>query len=220
MRQLRGHFGQELELLAEAVQKLGRAAQSAVEQALTALVHDDRELARSVIAEDVAINQMRFDIERACYDLIATEGPIASDLRAIVATLSITADLERIADHGKKVANIALRMAGVPRPASMNDVQRMGQLSLVMLERALHSVAARDLAEAHLVCQADDEVDGLYKQTFNVLLSNMLENPRTVGAGTYLIQAAHELERVGDRATNIAERVIYTVTGDLVELNL
>jgi phosphate transport system protein len=220
MRQLRGHFGQELVSLAEGLQRLGRAAHDAVDQALTTLVHDDRELARSTMAGDEAINQMRFDIERACYDLIATEQPVASDLRAIVATLSIATDLERIADHGKKVANIALRMASVPRPASISDVQRMGQLSLVMLERALHSVATQDLVEARQVCQADDEVDGLYNQTFNVLLSYMLENPRTLSAGTYLIQAAHELERVGDRATNIAERVIYTVTGDLVELNL
>ena len=219
MGQLREHFGQALRTLAASTQDLGRAAEGAVEQALLAMLHDDPDLARSVIVKDLAINQMRFDIERACYDLIATEGPVASDLRAIVAILSIAADLERIADHGKKVANMALRMAGMPRPSFLSDVQRLGQLSLVMLQQAMHSLASRDLAEAHLVCKADDEVDGLYKQTFNLLLSDMLEDPHTVAAGTYLIQAAHEFERVGDRATNIAERVIYTVTGDLVELN-
>ena len=220
MKPLRVDFRQELSVLTEAVQELGRAAQSEVEQALTALLHDDRELARSVIDEDAATNQMRFEIERACYDLHATEGPVASDLRTIVAALSVTTDLERIADHGKKIAKTALCMPGMPLPKSAKDIERLGQLSLVMVGRALHALAERDLGEAHLVCQADDEVDGLYRQTFNVLLTGMLEDSRTVGAGTYLIQAAHELERVGDRATNIAERVIYTVTGDLVELNV
>ena len=220
MKKLREHFGQELGVLAEAVQALGNAAQNAVEQGLTALLHDDRALARAVIDEDDAINQMRFEIERACYDLLATEGPVARDLRAIVATLSIASDLERIADHGKKIAKTALRMPGMPLPRCANDLERLGQLALVMVVRALHALAERDLGEAHLVCRADDEVDALYKQTFNVLLTGMLADPRSIGAGTYLIQAAHELERVGDRATNIAERVIYTVTGDLVELNV
>jgi phosphate transport system protein len=219
-KQLRVDFRKELGILAAAVQELGRASQGEVEQALTALLHDDRELARLVIDGDAAVNQMRFEIERACYELLATEAPVASDLRAIVATLSITSDLERIADHGKKIARTALRLSGIPLPGSVANVELLAHLALIMVVRALHALETRDLGEAHLVCQADDEVDALYRQTFDALLAAMRDNNLTVAAGTYLIQAAHELERVADRATNIAERVIYTVTGDLVELNV
>jgi phosphate transport system protein len=107
-----------------------------------------------------------------------------------------------------------------PRPIPMADIQRMGEMALAMLDRALRAYATRDSAEADAICKADDQVDALYRQTFNVILSYMLENPRLIGAGTHLIQVAHELERVGDRATNVAERVIYSATGELVDLNV
>jgi phosphate transport system protein len=216
----RERFGSEMKALDAAVLQLGEAAQREVDQGLAALLYDDSALARQVIAEDENINRLRFAIESSCYDLIATEGPVAGDMRLIVAALSITTDLERIADHGKKIAKLSLHMAASSPLVPASDILRIGQVALVMLERALHAFATQDTAEAYVVCQADDDLDALYKQTFNVLLSRMLEDARTVSAGTYLIQAAHELERVGDRATNIAERVIYAVTGQLVELNL
>ncbi len=107
-----------------------------------------------------------------------------------------------------------------PRPIPFGDIPRLSQMALAMVDRALRAYAARDVAEADAICKADDQVDALYKQSFNVVLSYMLENPRLIGPGTQLIQAAHELERVADRATNIGERVIYSVTGELTELNV
>ena len=110
-------------------------------------------------------------------------------------------------------------MSQNPRPIPMANIERMADMALAMMDRALAVYASRDLEEAHAVCGADDDVDRFYKQTFNVILSYMLENSRLIGPGTHLLQVAHELERVADRSTNVAERVIYSVTGELQDLN-
>jgi phosphate transport system protein len=217
---VRIHFEQRLAQLKEDVLQLGALARRAVARGLKALADADQDLAREVIVEDISLNRLRFDVETQCYALLATEQPVASDMRAIVAALIIVNDLERIGDHGKMVARIYLRMLEDPRPIPLGDIGRLGEMSLTMLDRALRALASRDVEEAQAICRADDEVDAFYKQTFNVVLSYMLENPRLIGAGTHLLQVAHELERVGDRATNIAERVIYTVTGELIDLNM
>jgi phosphate transport system protein len=217
---VRSTFEKQLQRLNDHVLKLGTLARQAVASGMLALDEGNIELAREVVAGDLVLNRLRFSIEGQCYALIATEQPVAGDLRAIVAALTIGSDLERIGDHGKRIAKIALRMAETPRPIFMGSIPRMGDLSLAMLDRALRAMVTRDLAEARSICQADDQVDDLYKESFNVLLTRMLDERRAISAGTYLIQVAHELERVGDRATNIAERVIYSVTGELADLNV
>jgi len=184
-----------------------------------ALVTGDAELAREVIDSDTAINALRYEVEQECYFLLATEQPVARDMRVIVSALIVSSDLERIGDHGKKIAQAYLRMLENPRPIPVTNIERMAAMALAMLDRALGVYATQDLGEARAVCNADDEVDAFYKQTFNVILSYMLENSRLIGSGTHLLQAAHELERVADRSTNVAERVIYSVTGELQDLN-
>ena len=216
---VRVHFEQRLAQLNEDVLQLGTLARRAVARGLQALVDADQDLAREVIVEDVSLNRLRFELEGQCYALLATEQPVASDMRAIVAALIIVNDLERVGDHGKMIARIFLRMLEDPRPIALGDIGRLGEMSLTMLDRALRALTSKDVEEAEAICAADDEVDAFYKQTFNVVLSYMLENPRLIGAGTHLLQVAHELERVSDRATNVAERVIYTVTGELIDLN-
>jgi len=214
--QFEKHLGQ----LNEDVLQLGSQARQAVARAVEVLIAGDVEAARQVIVDDEAINRRRFEIERECYALLVTEQPMAGDMRVIVAALIVVTDLERIADHGKKIAKICLRMMQGLRPIPFGDIPRLSQMALAMMDRALRAYATRDLVEADAVCKADDQVDALYKQTFNVVLSRMLEDPRMIGPGTQLIQVAHELERVADRATNIGERVIYSVTGELAELNV
>lgn len=216
----RAHFERELSHLHEAVLELGSRAHRAVANGLAALLNEDADLAREVIAEDVGINRLRYDIEFECYTLLVTEQPVASDMRAIVAALTISNDLERIADHGKKIAGIYLRVLESPRPMPMGEVPALGEFVLGMIDRALHAFAARDAAEAEAVCRADDLADAQYGRIFNTIVSQMVEDPQRINVGTYLIQVAHELERVGDRATNVAERVIYTATGVLIELNI
>ena len=107
-----------------------------------------------------------------------------------------------------------------PRMVPLGDVPRLGEMASNLVDRALRSIAPRDVQEARAVCLADDQVDALYKQSFNLTISYMLENPRQIASGAHLIGVAHELERVGDRATNVAERVIYAMTGELSELNV
>jgi phosphate transport system protein len=239
---IRIHFNLELLRLQEDVLQLGFLARASVASATQALITADADLAADVIAADGRINDLRFDVESECYVLLATEQPVAGDMRRIVSLLTIANDLERIGDHGKKIARLSLQMNGSQRslppaeraPSSgprgpsaavqgalpWGSVQRMCELSLKMLDDALHALAAHDVAEARAVCAQDDQVDALYKQMFNVALTYMLESPRAIAPGTYQIQIGHELERVADRATNIAERLIYAATGDLLDLNM
>lgn len=217
---LRTRFDRELVELTERVLEMGSRARQAVSQAVTALVTSDVELAREVIAGDSVINAMRFVIERTCYAMLALEQPVAADMRHIVSALTISNDLERMGDHAKRISAMVIRMGDELKPMPLRDVKRLADIGLAMTDRALAAVVSQDVAEAKEVCQLDDQADALYKQIFNVTLSYMLENPRLVGTGTYLIQTAHELERVADRATNIAERAIYSATGELVDLNV
>jgi phosphate transport system protein len=217
---VRGHFDRELADLKEALLLLGSRARQAVAASMRAFVKNDVDASAEIIAGDQAINDLRYSIEQRCYALLVKEQPVAGDMRAIVTGLTIASELERIGDHGKRIARICQRTASEPRPIPMTGLLQMNDIALAMLDDALRAVAARDLIIAHAICAEDDKVDALYKQTFNVTLSYMLESTRAIAAGAHLIQVAHELERVADRATNIAERVIYAVKGELVELNL
>ena len=217
---VRIHFEQALVNLSEDVLALGSRVRREAAAGLQSFLEKDLDLAAEVIAGDTLTNELRYRIEKRCYALLATEQPVASDLRTIVAVLSIAGELERIGDHGKRIAGLGRRMTVDAQPVPTEGLRQMGQASFAMVDRSLQAFSRRDGALAREVCAADDYVDGLYKQTFNLTLSHMLENPRAIGSGTYVIQVAHELERVADRATNIAERVIYIQTGDLIDLNV
>lgn len=216
---IRSRFVRELAQLAELLLDLGSRARHEVARGVEAYIQNDVDLARDVISEDKATNELRYRIEELCYQLLAMEQPVARDLRAVVATLIIAIEFERMADHGKKLARICLRTTNEPRVLPADDIARLSEAVLNMFDNALRALAEQDVDQARAVCQSDDLVDALYKQLFNVKLSYMLENPRAIGAGTYHIQVAHELERVGDRATNVAERLIYAVTAEMVDLN-
>lgn len=216
---IRRRFDQELTQLAEMLLELGSRARQEVARGVQAYLENDTELAREVVAADETINRLRYQVEELCYQLLAMEQPVARDLRRVVAGLIIAIEFERMADHGKKLARICLRTASDPRPLPTNDIARLADAVLGMFDRVLQALAEQNVEAAQAVCKEDDVVDGLYKQLFNVKLSYMLENPRAIGPGTYHIQVAHELERVGDRVTNVAERLIYAVTGEIIDLN-
>jgi phosphate transport system protein len=216
----RMHYEEKLRQLNTSVLELGALVENALRAALLALAENNTDLAGEVIAGDATVNSLRTAIEGDCYRLLATEQPVARDMRSIVSALTITTDLERIGDHAKKTALMQLRMVQSPRPIPLSDVQRLGNIAVTMLHSVLEAYTSGDVAVAERVCRTDDEADALYKQIFNVTLSYMLENVQNIGAGTYLLQIAHELERSADRATNIAERVIFTATGELVDLNV
>lgn len=215
----RDTFERQLNDLKNTLLELGTHTNRTIAEGVEALKTRDRMMAQSLIARDIEINRIRYRIEEESYELIATQQPLASDLREIIAILMIAIELERIADHSKNLAEIVIRMGNEPLLKPLIDIPRMAEISQEMLTDALDALARRDAEAARAVCLRDDELDGLYKQIFRELLTFVMEDSRTVTRALNLLFAAHNLERIGDRITNIGERVIYAVTGQLEELN-
>ncbi len=200
--------------------KLGTVTAHTIVDGVDALRTRDAVLAHSLIERDSEINRMRYDIEERSYELIATQQPLASDLREILSILLIAIELERIADHSKNLGEIVIHMGNEPLLKPLIDIPRMVQVSESMLNQALDAFARNDAELARAVCSRDDEIDQLYKQVFRELLTFVMEDPKTTNRALNLLFAAHNLERIGDRITNIGERVIYAATGQLEELNI
>jgi phosphate transport system protein len=194
--------------------------ETAIERGIEALKTRNVNLAQQIIEDDLKINRRRYDAEEKCLELIATQQPLASDLRTIVSVLHITVDLERMGDHAEGIAKIALMLADEPPLKPYIDIPRMAQLGTEMLMGSLEAFKHRDADRARAICDQDDEVDALYEQVYRELLTFMIDDPRTIQRATYLIWVAHNLERIADRVTNICERVVYLVEGRIEELNV
>lgn len=216
----RANLDHHLKLLQEDVVFLGAMVEKAVNRAVDALKRRDLEASRQVVREDDFIDQKRFEIEDRCIDLIATQQPIARDLRAVIAMLHITEELERMGDYAEGIGKISLMMGEQPPLKPLIDIPRMADKATDMLRQSLDSLVSRDVVKATQVCYNDDEVDALYDQVYRELLLFMIQDPKTIQRATYLLWVAHDLERIADRATNIAERVIYLVTGKMTEINV
>ncbi len=217
---IRHQFGQRLQELQDQMLLLGSLVDRAVERAVAALKARDMEASRQVINDDLQINRMRFDLEERCLDLIATQQPMASDLRAIIAILIIANELERMGDHAEGIAKINIMHGEQPLVKPLIDIPRMAEKSRDMLRRSLDAFVRRDAGAAKQIATEDDEVDGLYDQVYNELLLIMLQDPHKINRATYLLWAAHNLERIADRVTNICERVVFMVTGTMEEINV
>jgi phosphate transport system protein len=213
-------FFHSLEGLKAQLLDLGNRANRTIADGVTALKTRDRVLAQALIQGDAELNRMRYDIEENCYRMIATQQPMASDLREIISILLVAIELERIADHSKNLGEIVIFMGDEPLLKPLIDIPRMADLCQEMLTQALEAFARNDAELARLICKRDDEIDNLYKQVFRELLTYVMEDARTVTRALNLLFAAHNLERIGDRITNIGERVIYAATGRLEELNV
>jgi len=198
---------------------LGSMVEKAITSAVDTLKRRDLEGARRLIADDRQINQRRFAIEERCLTLIATQQPMASDLRAIAAILEIATELERMGDYAKGIAKINLMIGEEPLLKPLIDIPRMADKASNMLRRALDAFIQRDVALARAIPAEDDEVDALYNQVYRELLTFIMTDPRTLDRATFLLWVAHNLERTADRVTNICERVIFTVTGEMVEMD-
>ncbi len=215
----RNTFESQLDELKSSLLQLGADAGQTIVNGVEALKTRDRVLAQSIIAHDADINKTRYEIEERCYTLIATQQPLASDLREIISILLIAIELERIADDSKNLAEIVIHMGDAPLLKPLVDIPRMAEICQSMLSQALDAFSRRNAEMGRAVCNRDDEIDNLYQQVFRELLTYVMEDPRTVNRAMNLLFAAHNLERVGDRITNIGERVIYAATGRLEELN-
>jgi phosphate transport system protein len=216
----RDAFHRELKGLEVELIEMAGMVRDAVTGSIDALSSRDIEASKRIVANDVIINKKRFDIEKKCLLLIATQQPMAVDLRGIAAILSIITDLERIADHAEGNANISVMIGDEPVVKPLIDIPRMTELALEMLDKCVTAFKERDIEGARAVCDLDDGVDALYEQIYRELILLMIENPQTIQGATYLMWVAHNMERVADRVTNIAERVVFMVTGKLEEMNV
>jgi len=216
---LRQTFEAELGALKERLLHLGAMVGEAQRCAVQALAQRDEGLAHDVIARDQAINQLQREIEEECVFLIASQQPVARDLRIIMAVSEVASELERMADHAKGIAKLALRLIDQPMLKPLIDIPRMDEIGRELLLGQLQAFLAGDVEAARKLAHRDDEVDQLNDQVFRELLLIMMNDPRTITRATYLLWVAHNLERFSDRATNIGERVIFVTAGDIVELN-
>jgi len=209
----------ELIEINEGLLRIGSLVDAAIERSIQSLAHRDVSMARQVDADDAKVNALRFQVEEACLALIARQQPAASDLRAVLAAFSIVTDLERMGDHAAGIARTVIHMGDQPLLKPLIDLPRMAETCREMLRQSLQAYVERDTERARSIVAMDDVVDALYTQIFREILSFMVEDPHTTSRGLYLIFAAHNLERIGDRVTNIVERILFMTSGEMHELN-
>lgn len=213
-------FDRQLSEIQEDMLVMAGMVDSAIERGIEALKNRDLKLAQEIIADDLKINRKRYDTEDKCLELIATQQPLAGDLRTIVSVLHITVDLERMGDHAEGIAKIATMLADEPPLKPYVDIPRMAEVARGMLMDSLEAFKHRNTALAREVCDRDDEVDSLYDKLYHELIGYMVGDPSNIERATYLIWVTHNLERIADRVTNICERVVYLVEGRIQELNV
>jgi phosphate transport system protein len=213
----RSGFDREIQLLQDEILEMGSLVEKQIGRSIEALKTLDHDAARRVIETDAEVDRMRFQVEEHAIQLIATQQPMASDLRTIVSALNIIVDMERMGDHAEGIAKIALMHGDQPLLKPLIDIPRMANIATGMLHRALDAFVSRDEEAARQVEDDDDEMDTLYDQVYRELLTYMLNDPRTIDRATWLLWVSHNLERIADRATNIAERVMFLNTGHMHE---
>jgi phosphate transport system protein len=216
--EMRAAFHKKLREIQDDVLAMGSMVSKATLRSIDALKNRDLELAHQIITDDQKTNGKRFDIEEKCIQLIATQQPMASDLRTIIAILSITTEIERIGDYAAGIARIVILIGDEPPLKPLVDIPRMAGQTVDMLQRSLNALLNRDAEAARKIAAEDDLVDHLYDQIFRELITFMAEDSKTITRATRLIWTAHNLERAADRVTNICERVVFIVTGRMEEI--
>ena len=211
-------FEAEIQQVKDNVLVLGSMVEQALLDSVEALKKRDIKAAERVFAEDKAINKKRFEIENQLMILIATQQPMARDLRLLASTLEIVSELERMGDYAKGIANINIRMGDAALLKPLIDVPRMANKGVDMLHRALTAFVNEDVETAKKLPVEDDEVDALYNQIYRELMTFIIADPKTIERANWLLWVAHNLERFADRVTNICERTIFIVTGELFEV--
>ena len=216
---IRKTFENELQQVKDEVLVLGSMVEQAILNTVEALKKRDIKAAEKILEADREINKKRFDIENQLMILIATQQPMAHDLRLLASTMEIISELERMGDYAKGIANINIRMGDQPLLKPLIDVPRMAQKDVDMLHRALTAFVEEDIEAAKAIPIEDDEVDALYNQIYRELMTFVIADPKTMERANWLLWVAHNLERVADRVTNICERTVFIATGELVEIN-
>lgn len=197
---------------------LGSIVEDAILNSVEALKKRDIKASKRIYKGDKEINKKRYEIENETLILIATQQPMARDLRVMAAILEIAGELERMGDYAKGIANISIRIGDDPLIKPLIDIPRMSEITADMLHHALGAFVSFDAETAREIPKQDDEVDVLYNQVYRELLTFMIKDPNTIDNATYLLWVAHNLERTADRVTNICERTLFVESGELVEI--
>jgi phosphate transport system protein len=216
----RESFIEHIKELEKDVVSMSEMVVTATNRSVEALRTQNIDEAEKIISDDELINKKRWDIEEKCIHLIARQQPVASDLREIIGILNIITDLERMGDYAEGIAKIVILLGDEPLIKPLVDILQMAQKATAMLRESIEAFVKRDVKSAKAICNKDDDVDALYNQVYRELLTYMIEDPKTISKATPLIWAAHNLERIADRATNICERTVFLATGIMQDINV
>ncbi|ADG82971.1 phosphate uptake regulator PhoU [Thermincola ferriacetica] len=219
MGSTRNAFERSLEELQQEILRMGSLVEQAIYNSVHSLATQNVDLANQVIEGDRLVDQLELEIEDKCLKLIATQQPMAVDLRKIGTGYKIITDLERMGDHAVDIARVTRRLANERLIKPLVDIPRMAAITQEMVKEGLDAYVKMDVELARKLCSRDDEVDHIYSQIFRELLTYMMEDPRTITQATYLLFVGRYIERIADHATNLAERVVYLVTGERLDLN-
>ena len=215
---MRKTFEMEIQQLKDELLLMGSMVEQQLLDAVDALKRRDVEASRRIYAADAKINSKRFGIEEQVMILIATQQPMAHDRRLLASILEVSAELERMGDYAKGIATINIRIGDEALLKPLIDIPRMAQKGADMLHRALTAFINEDAETARAIPAEDDEVDDLYKQVSGELMNFVIADPKTIDRANYLDWTAHNLERFADRVTNICERTVFIVTGEIIEI--
>lgn len=215
---LRKTFENEIQQVKDDVLLLGSMVEQAILDSVEALKKRDIKASEQIFAQDKKINEKRFQIENKLMILIATQQPMAHDLRLLASCMEIISELERMGDYAKGIANINIRMGDAPLLKPLIDVPRMARIGVDMLHEALTAFVNEDIEASKSIPVRDDEVDALYNQVYHELMMFVIQDPKTIERANWLLWVAHNLERVADRVTNICERTIFIATGEMEEI--
>ena len=215
----RTDFDRSLQEIQDELLVLGSMVEKSIDRSVLALKNRDLSLSKVVIDDDDLIDDLRNQIEEKCISVIATQNPMAGDLRTVISVLYIAEELERMGDYAEGIAKISLSIGKEPMLKPLVDIPRMAEKSSKMLSRSLDALVNRDEQLAIQVCRDDNEVDELYNQVYRELLTFMISDPKTIERATYLLWVSHNIERIADRATNISERVLYLITGKIFDIH-
>ncbi len=215
----RQEFDHGLEEITQLLVEMGGRTEKALIESMEALKNTDVETAKKIVQSDSELNQLEEKISEIGAKLIATQQPVAKDLRRILIAFKISSDLERMGDLAVDIAKVVIRLDGQPLIKPLLDLPRMAGIVAVMIRESLHSYVTENVDLAYKSAKDDDQVDALYSQIIRELFSLMVENPKTVGQAMLLSFVGRYIERIADHATNIAESVVYLMTGKRPDLN-
>lgn len=215
----RESYTHHLHQLQDEIMLLGSMVEQATLQAIVSLKERNLEIAAKIIAGDNHINEKRYAIENAILILIATQQPMAKDLRFLAAMLEVITELERMGDYAKGICKVTQRLGDADISIPIRDIEQMTEMTISMLHRSLTTFINEDAAQAYRIPAEDDQVDDLYHKCYRNIVSSMVANPETIDQANLLLWVIHNLERMADRVTNICERTVFIATGELIEMD-